>query len=423
MITLRSQADIDGRTGRRSARRAAARATALVMAALCAALLAVAFAASAGALPPPAGPGMVLWAQTFGGSPAGFGQMSDVVADARGNAYFGGTVGTAGQAGDVLLTSYTPEGAKRWSYRWDGPAHGWDGGSQVSVVLSLKAGLLYAAFDTARSDGHDSLGVLCVTTSGKKQWARLWHPPSGLDVNRPSAVLDTSGNLGVAVGTYDDTGAGWVNKKAVVVKYTPKGRLVWAKSWSPAGEACGVTALAAGPGGRLCAVGTTSGGADSGDIATVMYSPNGKLAWTAVWDSAATGPADVADYARDTCFLPKGAVAVLGTTDGVGQTSDQDALLIRYSASGKNGLDPRQGRRTPGARDPLCPHDRCRRQPLCRRLGSRTRRRRRRLPDELLGAGRASLAPVGGPATRSPRSTSRRSPSRVANCTSAGSVH
>jgi hypothetical protein len=333
--TLRSPRGPAGHAHVSAARRPAARAAALLLAVLCAALLAAAFAASAGALPPPAGPGMVLWAKTYGGSPTAFGHMSAVATDAQGNAFVCGSVGTVGHGGDILISAYNPDGTERWSYRWDGPAHGWDGGRWVSAVLSRKAGLLYAAFDTARTDGHASLGVLCVTTAGKKKWARIWDPPSGLDVDEPFTVLDTSGNLGVGVGTYTDIGSAWVDKKSVVLKFTPKGTRVWAKSWSPPGQACGMAALAAGPGGRLCAVGTTSGGEDSGDVATVMYLANGKLAWTAQWDSAASGLADVGDHARDVCFLADGAVAVLATTKGAGATNDEDSVLMKYSVRGK----------------------------------------------------------------------------------------
>lgn len=277
-------------------------------------------------------PGTVLWHADFSGSFTAGQEMTSVVADAEGDAFFCGSIGTAGGTTDLIVAAFKPDGTALWTFRWGGPAHG-DDGRWTSAALDGRTGRLYVAFLTDAASGHVGLGVLCLTTEGKRRWVHTWAAPSGLDVDYPSLTLDVKGSPCVGTSTYLKDAAGTEYREGYVCKYSAAGKLVWRRRWAPEGLGWTVNGVAAGLGGRVCATGTTQGSGKPEDIGTVTYSPAGKLLWAQTWDGPGLGNAD-GDYGEAVCFIPGGSVTVAGQTAASPPSVGSDTVMLGYDPSG-----------------------------------------------------------------------------------------
>jgi hypothetical protein len=217
---------------------------------------------------------------------------------------------------DVLLLKYSRYGDFIWDRTWgglnkdEGRAICYDPTTQSLIVLGQTQ-----SFGAGQSD----LLLLRFSTDGDLQMQRAWGGPSNEWASR---VVTDGGDIYLCADT-NSYGAG--DFDALVMKVSPFGAVVWAKTW---GGATYDTALglALDSSGNLCVVGhTTSYGVGDGDVMILNYDSAGNVLSQKVWGTAGIeAGVDVALDGSDNILIG-------GTRIGPGQ----DALIMKLNADGE----------------------------------------------------------------------------------------
>lgn len=160
---------------------------------------------------------------------------------------------------------------------------------------------------------------------------RRWSGPAGAD-DRPVAIgLDPAGNVFVSGRSVSAGG----NSDVIVLKYDPGGNP--SAAWPNQGDGVGVRRWSVTPGStddatRAMVVGINGraylSALGAGDYETLVYEPNGTLAWVRRYNGPASGVDTPADIALD----GSGNVYVTGASPGVGTGSDY--ATIAYNSAG-----------------------------------------------------------------------------------------
>ncbi len=151
---------------------------------------------------------------------------------------------------------------------------------------------------------------------------------SGFD-NASGVVVDSSGNIYVS-GTTNSFGPGSPSQSAIVLlKYDPRGSLLWQRIWSGTGNGNDTsTGVATDSSGSVYVTGyTTSFGAGKEDVLLLKFGPSGSLVWQRTWSGSQTDKGD--SVAVDS----SGNIYVSGHTDRFG-TGAFEVLLLRFDTSG-----------------------------------------------------------------------------------------
>jgi len=309
---------------RRSAHRAAARGPSPTRRALCLAALLTLGGLAGLAMPLAARalvPGELLWLQTHPLTGSGVDRGSAVAVADSGTVYAAGTLGAVqGGSSNIVLVARSADGSPLWATPYDGPGHGPDVATSVTVG---SGGAVYVAGQATRAGSRD-LVVLKFSPAGKLLWQRFCGGAAGPD-KAGALVLDRSGNLLVA---------GWVavrgrGSDAALAKYTPAGRRLWLRTWDGAAHRAdrGVD-IAVDRGGNAVVVGSTALARSPQTAALLLkYSASGHLRWVRRQSGGAHGDA-LACVALDA----NGSVFAGGHTKLPG--TGVDALLVKYTAAG-----------------------------------------------------------------------------------------
>ena len=213
-------------------------------------------------VPPPAGAADPDWVERWASPDVRRESGADVVTDAEGNLYVCATTEFAQLVtADVLVLSYDPDGALRWSDVYD------SGGQDLAVALELDpTGRLIVAGRT--------LGDFLVLAYDPASGARLgtWtHDAGGIDDPRALAT-DADGHVYV-------TGSSWTDEQNdyYTVELDADGNLVWSARYQGPGAflfAHDVAyAVAVDAAGDVFVSGSSNGpGQPSGDFVTIKYS-------------------------------------------------------------------------------------------------------------------------------------------------------
>jgi hypothetical protein len=250
-----------------------------------------------------------------------------ITTDGAGNAYVGGSV-EAGSANSFAVVKLGPDGAPRWTARYDGSRGGAFGEARAVAVDS--AGNVYAAGfvddGVIFSPNYDYL-VVKFGADGAQRWAQRYDGP-GDNTDLVSAIaVDGGGNVYVTGFSYGQ-GYDWAT-----LKFGPDGTLRWERRLSGAGSSDDrAAAMALLPSGNLAIAGSSqSDGGPASDAETVAYDPQGTIVWRARWSDTATSHEIVFDLDVDA----SGRIAVTGTTqENPGPYAPPFPVTLRYDSAG-----------------------------------------------------------------------------------------
>lgn len=157
-----------------------------------------------------------------------------------------------------------------------------------------------------------------------EEWVARYNGP-GNSTNRPTAIaLDAQVNVYV---TGTSVGIGNIYGYATL-KYSPEGRLVWTARYEEPGGNGQATAMALDREGNIYVTGS-SGIYPNLDYVTIKYDTDGQEIWVARYD----GPGHGYDEARAIVLDGSGSVYVTGNSLGSG--TGMDYATIKYDADGK----------------------------------------------------------------------------------------
>ena len=258
----------------------------------------------------------------------------DVAVTSDGSVYVTGTTLSFGAGErDAFLLKYSPDGSLEWQRTY--------GAAVVPPFFSpndFGDGVAAAADGSAYIIGQLSGGKLFLVKfagDGSVLWERTW----GNGGHFASAVeVAADGSVYVAGGTFN-FGAGQAD--ALLLKFTPDGLLVWARTWGGASRD-DVADMAIGADGGIYLTGETSSFFWN-DAFLVKFAPDGTLLWQRDWGTMgdlnpngtiAWGVGTAADgsvYITGTSNTPKGSVMIV--------KFDAEGALLWERIAGEGFLD------------------------------------------------------------------------------------
>lgn len=147
-------------------------------------------------------PFAIEWTVTHNGTASGFDAAHDVLVDGAGNILVVGTMAQEGQARDVWLQQYWPDGSTAWAYTWDGADHRDDIGR--ALVVTSDADIVVVGSTESDATGDDVLVMRLDGATLTEEWVSIVDGPgSGSedyeDADDASDVLvDAAGHVIVA---------------------------------------------------------------------------------------------------------------------------------------------------------------------------------------------------------------------------------
>lgn len=269
-----------------------------------------------------------VWARWYGKVGAATHEAVALVADGVGGVYLTGVSRGVGTLCDIVTIRYAADGSIQWKQTYDGPAKGPD--KPVGMVLDKAGNVYVAGWSYGGKTTSSDFIILKYSTVGKLLWFKRYNSPGNGDDVAHALTLDGTGN--VIVTGPSRTAANSGTYGYLTVKYSPAGKLLWAKRYASSSQgddyarAIGVDAA-----GNIFVTGVSRAGRseDNYDYLTVKYTPAGKLLWAKRYDSADSGR----DYPRSLAVDSSGNAIVAGTA--VTGASAGDFLTVKYNPAGK----------------------------------------------------------------------------------------
>jgi Fibronectin type III domain/Beta-propeller repeat/PQQ-like domain len=237
---------------------------------------------------------------------------SAIATDAGGNSYVAGYSESREGKDSFVVIKLGPDGAVRWTARYDGSRGGV--GGQADAVTVDAAGNVYAAGfihdGVMFAQNYDYL-VVKFGPDGAQRWAHRYNGPGNVYDFARAIAVDGAGNVYVT-GFSHGTGYGY---DWATLKLSPTGTLLWERRLSgPANESDDrASELALLPGGDLVVAGVTQTGGEQfpdNDVELVAYDPQGTVVWQRRWSDTAISHEFVFDLDVD----GSGRIAITGTT-------------------------------------------------------------------------------------------------------------
>jgi hypothetical protein len=238
-------------------------------------------------------------------------QASAIATDASGNSYVGGYSESREGRDSFVVIKLGPDGALRWTARYDGSRGGV--GGQADAVTVDAAGNVYAAgfiHDGVMFNQNYDYLVVKFGPDGVQRWAHRYNGPGNVYDFARQVAVDGAGNVYVTGFSHGEAfGYDWAT-----LKLSPTGALLWERRVSGPGQSDDrASELALLPGGNLVVAGVTQTGGEQfpdNDVELVAYDPQGTVVWQRRWSDAAISHEFVFDLDVD----GSGRIAITGTT-------------------------------------------------------------------------------------------------------------
>lgn len=261
--------------------------------------------------------------------------FSQVARAADGSTYVLGECASSRGDSDLLLVKLRPDGSVAWGRPYDTPTHRDEHPCALSVSSS---GLVAVGANASQAPVNNRALVVAWSPTGKVLWSRQLRPADGGSSFASDLVTDRYGRVFVA-GQASNAARG---TDFMVAAYGKDGAPLWTRMLDggvKGGDAA--WALAADGRGNLYAAGEMARAATGMDAALAKYSPSGRRLWLRTWDNGAAAPQRLADVAvRGTVVAVAGVSADIGIGRG---------LVGRYDTAGRRRwvwVDPSVGRQS-----------------------------------------------------------------------------
>jgi hypothetical protein len=223
----------------------------------------------------------------------------------------GASQGTIGK-NDLLVIKWSASGTVQWARRYDGPAH--DNDQAVAIGVD-PAGNVIVAGPSASGGGNSDWAVVSWSASGARRWAwRYDGPAHGFDL---PCDLVAAADGSVYVTGLAQTGA--MLNSSLTVRLSSWGSKIWQKPYAgPEGSGAVTFAAAPRPGGGVYVGGATSSAATHQDGLVVSYKAGGARSVLAL----DTGPGGATEQVfNDLAVTSTGQVVAVGSS-ATGMNSD-----------------------------------------------------------------------------------------------------
>ena len=267
--------------------------------------------------------GDLLWENTYAGSATGVDYGYALAVDQNGNAYVGGFGNGDNSTFDIFVLKYSSNGEVVCTQRWSSPIQTYsayaysiavDTQENVYVTGFMSDGLTDGEFVTLK---YDSMGNL--------QWsARYNGSPNSIDYSN-CIVVDDSGN------SYITGWSGGANNlwDYTTIKYSPNGDELWVRRYNGSADDNDFAyRVALDFSGNVYVTGQSVETGSDNDITTIKYSPDGDVSWTQHYN----GPANGYDAGQAIAVDANGNAYVTGNhTTATGL----DCATLKYSTNGE----------------------------------------------------------------------------------------
>jgi hypothetical protein len=269
--------------------------------------------------------GQLQWAKRLDGAGNGSDHPTSMAVSPTGEVWVTGYSHGKDSGFDCVTVHYATDGTERWIQTYNGPTSGDDFGNAVKVDQN---GICYVAGYSRRTRKESDYLLLAYDRDGHQKWVANYGSERKQDARAIALVVTSNGNIcvtGYAAGAHADA-------DIVTVDYDPTGKLAWIYRYDgPAHGQDKPTAILADPSNGSVVIGSSSGGAESGqDYATFCLGADGKLRWQSRYNGSESGD----DIPTAATIAKDGAVYVTGYSQGQG--SGSDFLTIAFDPSGKS---------------------------------------------------------------------------------------
>ncbi len=266
------------------------------------------------------------WTQTFG--LAASDEYGDAVLETNdGGFIMAGRIGqVSGQpdSGDVYISYTNADGALLWSKRYGGDARE----NGALVVQTADNGYLLAATTFSFGAGNSDFWVIKTDANGDSLWSRTY---GGADAETLNDVVAIDDGGFLLLGTSRTFGPAFDD--AWLVRLDSEGDTLWTKAIG-GGARDNLRAVCQTANGGFAMVGRSFSFGDPGqpDVWVVHTDANGDTLWTRNYN----GPHYPwsSDDGNDIVHTADGGFAIIGSTNGLPNTTNSDIWLLKTDANG-----------------------------------------------------------------------------------------
>ena len=250
-------------------------------------------------------------------------RINDLFLDEAGNTYVCGFTLTSEGQRDFFVQKTDSEGKTVWDFIHNGTGNGNDEALNLSV--DLNGNVFVTGYSYEKGNGDDVL-TCKISRDGQLQWLVTYDyltvkgQDRGVDLS-----LDTEGNVYVT-GTSDANLGSGISDDILLLKYNPKGLLLWNKRY--VGKAMGddtPSGIACLSGGKIVLCGTTFNGTDD-DILLIGFNETGILQWEQIHNGNIGD-----DYCAEMTIDNGEKITLIGTSYN---GKDNDIVTIQFTSDG-----------------------------------------------------------------------------------------
>jgi uncharacterized delta-60 repeat protein len=246
-----------------------------------------------------------------------------ITTDSHGNVYVTGYSFISSSDSDFLTVKYNPEGDTVWVRTYGGAANMWD--EAYSIVVD-DSGNVYVNGDSWGSATLQDYATVKYDSDGNQLWAKRYDGPGGGEDHAHSLTVDGYGNVYVT-GSSD---GGSENDDYATIKYNASGDTIWVRRYNgPGNGEDHAYAIALDKSDNVYVTGMSPGSGSASDYATIKYFTNGDTAWVRRYN----GPGNATDKATEIVVDDSGSVYVAGRSYDPG--SSYDVTTIKYDSDGE----------------------------------------------------------------------------------------